>query len=141
MRQSSKPARPRASARYRSRWAPLAAAIVASSVASVLVAALVTWTTLPTEEEIQRRVASELGVPRAALEIPMVSRMLDNASARARQAVIDASRQSLVLGTVAGAVTSVVLACAVSWRATRERRIAERSPSTGEHIQGDASLD
>jgi hypothetical protein len=97
-------------------WLPLAAAIVASSLVSVLVAAAVAWMTLPSREEIQRDVATDLGVPPAILEVPLVAQALDAVTARAQRAVIDASRDSLVLGAAAGAAASLALSYIVASR-------------------------
>jgi hypothetical protein len=104
------------------RWLPLATAMVASSLVSVLVAVAVAWMTLPSQDEIQRQVASDFGVPRAVLEVPLVAQAVDVVTTRAQRAVLEASRDSLVLGAAAGAATSLALSYAVASRATRDSR-------------------
>ena len=89
---------------------------MASSLAAVLVAVVVAWAMLPTQSEIGREVATDLGVPPAVLGLPLVAEALDLATSRARQAVLDATREALLLGAAAGVATSVVLASVVAWR-------------------------
>jgi hypothetical protein len=109
-------------------WLPLAAAIVVSSLVSVLVAVAVAWMALPNQDELQRQVASDLGVPPAILEVPLVAQALDAVTARAQRSVLDASRDSLALGAAAGASASLALSYIVAsrvWTGASRRRSPE----------------
>ena len=91
----------------------LGAAIVAVAVTAVVVALAVVAATRPSDAELRREVAADLGVPDVALDLPLVDRILDRVEARAKSSVLDQLDTSLTLGAMAGLVTAAILAVVV----------------------------
>jgi hypothetical protein len=91
------------------------------AVVAVVVALVVVVATRPSDAELRREVAVDLGVPELLLDVPLVDGLVARAGAQAKDSVLDELDASLAMGAVAGIASAVVLAAGVVWLA-RPRR-------------------
>lgn len=117
---STEPSSSPATDRTRLRLA-LVLAIVAVALASVVSALVVVSLTRPSDAEVRRQVATDLGVPSGAVdltELPVVQRLVDRATEDARRSIVDQLDTSLALGAATGVATALALAVliVVVWR-------------------------
>jgi hypothetical protein len=99
----------------------LGAAIVGVAVVAVVVALAVVAAARPSDAELRREVAADLGVPDAILELPLVERALDRVGTRAESSVVEQLDTSLALGGLAGVVSAALLAAVVVRRTDGHR--------------------
>lgn len=99
----------------RSGRALLGAAIVGVAVVAVVIALVVVAATRPSDAELRREVARDLGVPEPLLDVPIIERLVDQAGTRAKRSVLDELDASLAMGASAGISSAVVLAAGVVW--------------------------
>jgi len=104
-----------------SRGVLLGAAIVGVAVVAVVVALAVVAATRPSDAELRREVAADLGVPELFLDVPLVDALVDRAGAQAKDSVLEELDASLALGAVAGIASAMVLAAGVVWLARPHR--------------------
>lgn len=93
----------------------LGAAIVGVAVVAVVVALAVVAATRPSDAELRREVAADLGVPEPLLDVPLVDGLVARAGAQAQDSVLEELDASLAMGAVAGIASAVVLAAGVVW--------------------------
>ena len=99
----------------------LGVAIVGVAVVAVVVALVVVVATRPSDAELRREVAVDLGVPELLLDVPLVDGLVARAGAQAKDSVLDELDASLATGAVAGIASAVVLAAGVVWLARPHR--------------------
>lgn len=97
----------------------LGAAVVGVAVAAVAIALAVVAATRPSDADVRRAVAGDLGVPEPLLDLPLVDRLVARAAARAKDSVTEELDSSLALGAVAGVLGAVLGAVGVVWLARR----------------------
>jgi hypothetical protein len=86
----------------------LVAKVLGTSAVAVIVALVVVDLTRPSDAELRRDVAMELGVPSEVLELPVVDQVLGDLSDRSRDTIAEELRTSLLLGGAAGGLTAIV---------------------------------
>jgi hypothetical protein len=91
----------------------LGGAIVGVAVVAVVVALAVVAAARPSDAELRREIAADLGVPDVALDLPLVDRALDRVGTRAESSLVEQLDTSVVLGGLAGLVTAALLAAVV----------------------------
>lgn len=82
--------------------------VLGTSALAVFVALVVVDVTRPSDAELRREVAIELGVPTEVLELPVVDQVLDDLSDRSRDTIAEELRTSLLMGGAAGGLTAIV---------------------------------
>lgn len=100
----------------------IGAVAFASSVIAVLVATLTIAMTRPSDHELQRAAAEELGLPMALFEVPGVQTLTDDVTDRVAGRVVDESKPSLSLGLAVGMLSGGLAA------ATATAVLAHRRP-------------
>lgn len=80
--------------------AAIAGAAFASAVVAVLMATLTIATSRPSDHELQRAAAQEIGVPTVLFRVPGVQALVDEVSDRVAGRVIVESKPSIGLGVV-----------------------------------------
>ena len=104
--------------RWTKRETAAVVAIAATAVVAVAVALIVFSATRPTDAEMRRQVARDFGVPAQVFDNPLVERLTQQASDRAKTSVFDQLDRSIVVGGAAGLVTAVAAAFVIVglWR-------------------------
>ena len=106
--------------------AAIAGAAFASAVVAVLMATLTIATSRPSDHELQRAAAQEIGVPTVLFRVPGVQALVDEVSDRVAGRVIVESKPSIGLGVVvgllSGALAAVASATALGRFVQRRRR-------------------
>jgi len=100
-----------------SRFVLVGAAVTGVAVAAVAIALGVVATTRPSDAEIRRAVAVDLGVPEPLLDVPLVDPLVARAGEQARDSVAEELDSSLALGALAGVLSAVLGAVGVAWLA------------------------
>jgi uncharacterized protein (DUF2062 family) len=92
--------------------AAIAGAAFASAVVAVLMATLTIATSRPSDHELQRAAAQEIGVPTVLFRVPGVQALVDEVSDRVAGRVIVESKPSIGLGVVVGLLSGALAAVA-----------------------------
>ena len=92
--------------------AAIAGAAFASAVVAVLMATLTIATSRPSDHELQRAAAQEIGVPTVLFRVPGVQAHVDEVSDRVAGRVIVESKPSIGLGVVVGLLSGALAAVA-----------------------------
>ena len=92
--------------------AAIAGAAFASAVVAVLMATLTIATSRPSDHELQRAAAQEIGGPTVLFRVPGVQALVDEVSDRVAGRVIVESKPSIGLGVVVGLLSGALAAVA-----------------------------
>lgn len=109
--------------------AAIAGAAFASAVVAVLMATLTIATSRPSDHELQRAAAQEIGVPTVLFRVPGVQALVDEVSDRVAGRVIVESKPSIGLGVVVGLLSGALAAVASATalgRSVQRRRQGRR---------------
>ena len=104
--------------------AAIAGAAFASAVVAVLMATLTIATSRPSDHELQRAAAQEIGGPTGLFRVPGVQALVDEVSDRVAGRVIVESKPSIGLGVVVGVLSGAL--AAVAWATALGRFVQRR---------------
>lgn len=105
--------------KWSSLFVVIATAAFVSAVAATSAALVTVAMTRPSDRELQRAAADELGVPAFLLDVPGAQAVTDDLAARVSHRVMDEARSSIALGLTVGILTGA--ATAVTSAATLAR--------------------
>jgi hypothetical protein len=88
----------------------VAAAAFISAVVAVSAALITISVTGPSDRELQRAAADELGLPGFVLDVPGAQALADDITNRVTDRVIDESRPSIAMGLTVGGLTGAASA-------------------------------
>ena len=94
----------------------IAVSACVSAIVAVSAALVAIQMTRPTDRELRRAAAEELGLPARLLDMPGAESLVDEVTGRVARRVIAESRPSLATGLIAGTLAGVVsaVACAAA---------------------------
>jgi hypothetical protein len=107
---------PASSRANRSLVVRIAVSACVSAIVAVSAALVAIQMTRPTDRELRRAAAEELGLPARLLDMPGAESLVDEVTGRVARRVIAESRPSLATGLIAGTLAGVVsaVACAAA---------------------------